>query len=36
MNIRQAEERDTDDFAQLMHEVESTTNFMLFGPGERK
>ncbi|MBT2683402.1 GNAT family N-acetyltransferase [Bacillus sp. ISL-37] len=36
MNIRHAEERDTDDFAQLIHEVESTTNFMLFGPGERK
>lgn len=36
MNIRQAEERDTEDFAQLIKEVESTTNYMLFGPGERK
>lgn len=36
MNIRQAEERDTEEFALLIKDVESTTNFMLFGPGERK
>ncbi|WP_226085069.1 GNAT family N-acetyltransferase [Mesobacillus sp. S13] len=36
MNIRQAEERDTEKFAQLIQYVESTTKFMLFGPGERK
>jgi RimJ/RimL family protein N-acetyltransferase len=36
MNIRQAEERDKENFALLIQEVESTTNFMLFGPGERK
>jgi len=34
--IRQAEERDTESFATLIREVENTTNFMLFGPGERK
>jgi RimJ/RimL family protein N-acetyltransferase len=36
LNIRQAEERDTENFAQLIQEVESTTSFMLFGPGERR
>ncbi|MBS8264309.1 GNAT family N-acetyltransferase [Mesobacillus boroniphilus] len=36
MKIRQAEERDTENFAKLIQEVESTTDFMLFGPGERK
>ena len=36
MIIRQAEERDTDNFAQLIQEVERTTKFMLYGPGERK
>jgi RimJ/RimL family protein N-acetyltransferase len=36
MKIRQAEERDTENFAKLIQEVESTTNFMLFSPGERK
>lgn len=36
MKIRQAEERDSDNLAKLIQEVESTTNFMLFGPGERK
>ncbi|WP_319801530.1 hypothetical protein [Mesobacillus jeotgali] len=36
MIIRQAEERDTESFATLIREVENTTNFMLFGPGERK
>lgn len=36
MKIRQAEERDTENFAKLIQDVESTSNFMLFGPGERK
>jgi RimJ/RimL family protein N-acetyltransferase len=36
MEIRQAEEKDAENFAKLIQEVESTTNFMLFGPGERK
>lgn len=36
MEIRQAEERDADKFATLMQEVESSSDFMLFGPGERK
>ncbi|WLR56957.1 GNAT family N-acetyltransferase [Mesobacillus subterraneus] len=36
MKIRQAEERDTDNFAKLIQEVEDSTNFMLFVPGERK
>lgn len=36
MKIRQAEERDTENFAKLIQEVEGSTNFMLFGPGERK
>ncbi|MBT2693723.1 GNAT family N-acetyltransferase [Bacillus sp. ISL-55] len=36
MKIRQAEERDTENFSKLIQEVENTTNFMLYGPGERK
>lgn len=36
MKIRKAEERDTENFAKLIQEVESSTDFMLFGPGERK
>lgn len=36
MKIRQAEERDAENFARLIQDVESTANFMLFGPGERK
>ncbi|MBT2680991.1 GNAT family N-acetyltransferase [Bacillus sp. ISL-35] len=36
MEIRQAEERDADKFARLIQEVENSSDFMLFGPGERK
>ena len=36
MIIRQAGERDAEDFAKLIQEVENTTEYMLFGPGERK
>jgi RimJ/RimL family protein N-acetyltransferase len=35
MMIRQAEEQDAEKFAKLIHEVERTSNYMLFGPGER-
>jgi RimJ/RimL family protein N-acetyltransferase len=34
--IRQAVEKDAQSFAELIHKVESTTNNMLFEPGERK
>jgi RimJ/RimL family protein N-acetyltransferase len=36
MEIRQAENRDAGKFATLMQEVENTSDFMLFGPGERQ
>lgn len=36
MIIRQAEEQDSEKLAWLIQEVESTSNYMLFGPGERK
>lgn len=36
MIIRHAEEQDSEKFAELIQEVENTSNFMLFGPGERK
>jgi RimJ/RimL family protein N-acetyltransferase len=36
MIIRQAVEKDAQQFAELIHKVESTTNYMLFEPGERK
>lgn len=35
MQIRQAEEKDAESFAQLIQDVENTSGFMLFGPGER-
>jgi RimJ/RimL family protein N-acetyltransferase len=35
MIIRQAVEQDAEKFAKLIHEVENTSNYMLFGPGER-
>lgn len=36
MNIRQLVSSDVERFAQLVHDVENTTDFMLFNPGERK
>lgn len=35
MRIRQAEERDAENFAKLIMDVENTSEFMLYGPGER-
>jgi RimJ/RimL family protein N-acetyltransferase len=36
MNIREVMESDAECFGLLIQEVESSTNFMLFGPGERE
>ncbi|WP_079509208.1 GNAT family N-acetyltransferase [Mesobacillus jeotgali] len=36
MIIRTAEEQDAELFARLIQEVESTSNYMMFGPGERQ
>ncbi|WP_423406782.1 GNAT family N-acetyltransferase [Heyndrickxia sp. MSNUG] len=35
MNIRQAEEKDAENFAKLIQDVENTSEYMLYGPGER-
>lgn len=35
MIIRQAQEQDSEKLARLIREVESTSDFMLLGPGER-
>lgn len=35
MKIRHAEEKDAENFAKLIRGVENTSEFMLYGPGER-
>ncbi|MGA9227950.1 MAG: GNAT family protein [Mesobacillus sp.] len=35
MRIRQAEEKDAENFARLIRDVENTSEYMLYGPGER-
>lgn len=35
MRIRQAEEKDAESFAKLIQAVENTSDYMLYGPGER-